>query len=125
VPEEKRPRNFRELLDKIRLSETVSADPDSQTTEEEEDLARQQKKAALEGLKQDIEERKKYAGRAFWLVVVWLLLIGVIIFFQGFKLYGFELSSGVLTTLIGSTTGSVVGIFLIVTRYLFPTAKSK
>jgi len=102
------------------VGQLVSGDPDLKTAAEEQDLERQHQLAQLEGIRQDIEERKKYAGRSFWLVVIWLLLIGVFVFFQGFKVGGFELTSGVLITLIGSTTGSIVGIFLIVTRYLFP-----
>jgi hypothetical protein len=70
-------------------------------------------------LRQNIAERKRYAERSFWLLVVWLAFIGVIVFFQGFRFFGFELANSVIITLIGSTTASVVGIFLIVSRYLF------
>jgi len=118
-------KDISKLLGEILPPQTVSSTPDSETSEEEEDLEHQQKKTLITGLKQDIEERKKYAGRAFGLVAVWLFLIGVIIFLQGFKVKHFELSSGVLITLIGSTTSGVVGIFLIVTRYLFYHEESK
>jgi hypothetical protein len=83
-------------------------------------VALEKSRTELAGTQQDIAERKKYAGRTYWLVVVWLAMIGLIVLCQGFTLLGFGLTSGVLITLIGSTTGSVVGIFLIVTRYLFP-----
>ena len=72
-------------------------------------------------LRQNISERKVYANRSFWLVVIWLLFIAAVILMQGLKHWGFELSNSIMITLIGSTTGSVVGIFLIVSRYLFKT----
>jgi len=83
-------------------------------------LENARRRAEISGVQQDINERKKYAGRSFWLVTIWLALIGVIVSLQGFKVCGFELPTSVLLTLIGSTTGSVLGIFLIVSRYLFP-----
>jgi hypothetical protein len=52
--------------------------------------------------------------------VVWLAAIAVVVFLQGFKLSGFSLDAGIVEALIGGTTTGVVGLFLIVTRYLFP-----
>jgi hypothetical protein len=86
-------------------------------------LEHERQRTEISGFQQDIAERKLYAGRCFWLVAIWLALIGLIIFLQGFGIGNFALPTSVLITLIGSTTGSVVGIFLIVTRYLFPRRK--
>lgn len=69
---------------------------------------------------QDREERLKYGDRAFYLVVSWLIAVGVVVVLHGFKVCGFSLSDPVLVTLVGSTTVSVIGIFLIVANYLFP-----
>src|ERR1700680_4101045 len=41
---------------------------DSETKKEEDDLDRQTRHARIIGIRQDIEERKKYAGRIFYLV---------------------------------------------------------
>lgn len=112
-------KDISDLLGSIPAPQNVSQTPDIETVEEEEDLEKQQKKAIILGLTQDIEERKTYASRAFWLVVVWLVFIGIVIILQGFNLWSFTLTPAVLVTLIGSTTSGVVGIFLIVTRYLF------
>ena len=43
-----------------------------------------------------------------------------ILLMHGFSFIPFELSVAVLTTLIGSTTASVLGLFAIVANYLFP-----
>jgi hypothetical protein len=53
-------------------------------------------------------------------VAAWLFVIGVVIMFQGFRLWGFGLEPEVIMALIGGTTTGIVGIFLIVSRYLFP-----
>lgn len=82
------------------------------------------RRAEIENLDQDRDERKKYASRVFLLVVVWLVAIGMILVLQGFGIGKFDLSDNVLLMLIGTTTGSVVGIFLIVANYLFPRRSS-
>jgi len=79
------------------------------------------KKAHLQDIIQNINERKKYADRIYNLVCCWLIGIGVIIFYQGlwpeWKI--FHLSDKMLITLIGGTTINILGIFVIVTKYLF------
>jgi len=102
------------------ITENVSKSPDSRYKAETHDLDVQQKKAHLSGLQQDIAQRKTYTNRTFYLVLAWLVTIAVILFFQGFTFQGFRLDSSVLMVLIGSTTTGVIGLFLIVTRYLFP-----
>jgi len=78
----------------------------------------------LKGLKQDRDERKSYASKLYWLVLVWLAIILLIVLFQG--LYAvpgtpliFKLSDWVLITLITTTTANVAAFFLVVVRYLF------
>lgn len=108
-------------LDSISLEGAAPAEtPDVQTSQGLKDYDEERITVITAGLRQDIEERKKYAHRAFCLVIVWLVVIGIILALQGFHILGFYLTSGVIQVLIGSTTGSIVGIFLIVTRYLFP-----
>ena len=74
--------------------------------------------ARLRSLNQDIDERRKYARRIFWLIAVWLYGLGLIILFQGFW-DTFSLPEGVLIAIIGGTTVSVLGIFGFVAKYLF------
>ncbi len=75
---------------------------------------------SVDNLVQDREQRKTYANRLFGLVVVWLIVTGVVILLHGFTFFPFKLSVAVFTTLIGSTTVSVLGLFAIVANYLFP-----
>lgn len=99
-------------------------EPDSETLEEEEDLDLQERRIRLEGAAQDIRERRRYAGRVFWLVVFWLAGIFVLLLLEGFfaKSGYFHLGSSVLIAAIGGTTVNVIGIFIVVARYLFPPA---
>ncbi len=94
-------------------------------------------------LKQDREERQKYARYLFQLICAWLLGIYSIIMFSGFGSTtvrinlsdvpgvqrleefkpSFQLSDAVLLALIGGTTINVLGLFVIVANYLFNSPK--
>jgi hypothetical protein len=61
--------------------------------------AEQVRRLALENeqIKQDRDERRKYAHRIFCLICFWLSATFILIFLQGFRFYTwFELSDGVL-----------------------------
>ena len=91
----------------------------------------------VEVLKQDREERAKYAGKLFRLICAWLASVYLILLCNGieyeevyfkekssletevvYKL-DFNLSEPVLLALIGGTTINVLGLFVIVANYLF------
>ena len=97
-------------------------EPDSETKKEAADLDQEEKTARVRGLLQDISERKLYANRIFWMLSLWLLGIFVLLLAQGFfsPHHWFELDKSVLLAAIGGTTVNVIGIFVVVTRYLFP-----
>lgn len=93
---------------------------DSSHEAEKKSLAIKRLQAKIADLDQDRDQRRTYANRLFWLVAVWLVVIGLIVLLHGFSHVPFTLSGAVLTTLIGSTTVSVLGLFAIVANYLFP-----
>ena len=96
--------------------------PDSETEKEQQDLENQERQARLRGLIQDIGERKRYAKRIFYLVSLWLAGVFILLIFQCFlsPWHVFALSDNVLMAAIGGTTINVIGIFVVVARYLFP-----
>ncbi len=109
------------------LADEAPTNIDSQTRadyqKEDSSLEKARTTAELESLDQDRKERKKYAERSFWLVLVWLVAIGAFVFLQGVGKvgsWGFNLSNSVMLMLIGTTTVSVIGVFIIVANYLFP-----
>jgi len=71
----------------------------------------------LKGLKQDRRERRKYAEHIFLLISTWLFTVLFILVINNKA--GLQLSDAVLITLITTTTGSVLGLFIIVINYLF------
>ena len=83
-------------------------------------LANKLQDAKIDDLVQDRDQRKKYSDRLFKLVVWWLIAVSLIILLHGFGYVPFTLSVAVLTTIVGSTTGAVLGLFAIVANYLFP-----
>jgi len=104
---------------------TVDAKDRKAVKAEARDLDEQRQILELRSLGQDIGERRKYANRSFNLIVSWLAIVLYIVLAQGFGVglfnYGrFALSDAVLIALITTTTGSIIGIVLIVMRYLFP-----
>ena len=106
----------------VRADEPEGTDQQTENLYDEEakSLENDRLRAEVDDLVQDREQRKTYGNRLFGLVVVWLIVIGLVILLHGFTFIPFELSVAVLTTLIGSTTVSVLGLFAIVANYLFP-----
>lgn len=61
-----------------------------------------------------------YANKIFRLVCGWLAFVLAGMICSGFHLWGFQLSDKVLIAFIVSTTASVIGLFAIVAKWLFP-----
>jgi hypothetical protein len=107
--------------------EGVSSSTNSITAAEVEKAPDSPDKAtSLELLKaqsyeQNIKERKKYAHRIFLLICFWLAGVFLLLVADGESGFThFSLPEGVVLAIIGSTTLNVLGIFVIVTHYLFP-----
>ncbi|MCE7068709.1 MULTISPECIES: hypothetical protein [Dyadobacter] len=99
---------------------------------------------SLEGLSQNIRERKKYAEYIFWMVSVWLVMVILIVWLNGlgevycynfldpilrtgvkYISFKFQLSDAVLIALITTATVNITTFFLVVTKYLFPNTPEK
>lgn len=86
------------------------------------DVERDIKVEYLRTLRQNNQERKKYAMYIFILTSIWAFCIFLILFFQGFgdnSPFCFNISDNVLITLITTTTINFFGFFLLVIKYLF------
>ena len=95
---------------------------------EEKHLEKLRKLEANE-FKEEIGARKKVRHQLFWLTCLWLFAVFCIILLNGFggirtgqevREIHFHLSDAVLVALISGTTATVIGLFLVVVRYLFP-----
>lgn len=126
------PRAIRDILDA--LSPTVS-EPSPKIEQDEKILSEEnyllqaqvdQIKEDLADQKQDREERKKYGVIITSIVIVWLICVVSFILISGFGHIGqhkFQLSDGVLLAILGTFTANIVGLFIVVIRYLFHRPK--
>ena len=99
---------------------------------------------SLEGLSQNIRERKKYAEYIFWMVSIWLVMVIMLVWLNGlgeiycynfldpilrtgvkYISFKFELSDAVIIALITTATVNITTFFLVVTKYLFPNTPEK
>ena len=80
-------------------------------------------KEKLEGRKQDRMQRGEYANRIFSLVCIYMLAIVVMIILVGFHVL--TLDNSVIITLISTTTANIIGVFVIVAKYLFHNQDSQ
>lgn len=68
-----------------------------------------------------IQLRKSYSCRAFWFLCIFALFCGVIIVLQGFQIKCFHLDRISMSTLIGGTAVSVIGLVHTILNGLFPS----
>ncbi len=77
------------------------------------------------------ELRKEIAKRLWHLTVGWLFFVAVVVFFGGIDhecLSGFfylEYETSVLIALITTSTATVLGLFIVLLKYLYPSKSSK
>ena len=67
----------------------------------------------------NIKLRKIYSKLLFWVLILWLIAILVVFVLIGRKILLY--ADSVIIAFITTTTMNVIGIYLIVARYLFPS----
>ena len=108
-------------------SDTLGITREHDLNEDSREKDEQLRNETLKDRQQDRAQRKEFAGKIYWLVAFWLGGVGVILLLSGWQHSAwfpycrpFQLSDGVLMTLIGGTSASVIGLMVIVANYLFP-----
>lgn len=96
--------------------ETTNASRDHANNEL--DREKRQAEELLADIAQNREQRKKYAGKIFWLVCCWLFVLTVIVACTGVGVMA--LSDTVLVALISGASVNIIGLMVIVANYLFP-----
>jgi len=71
------------------------------------------------------DTRKQYVGRLFWLITAWLAVVIALVALTATLKNIFTLADSVLIAFITSTTVSVIALFVIVAKWLFPSANDK
>lgn len=115
--------------DTVRDNATEDAHPHDNPQVKDGSFRQAESNERLKQLQQDREERKKYAHKIFMLTVFWLGIIISLLFLQGFcnlirpspdSQPCFFLSDAVLIATVTTTTASVVAMFVLVAKYLYP-----
>lgn len=122
------PAQLSQELQKLTQEELAAVQPD--------DLPSQAEKQSLEDDKLEIENerlrnelaqardlhdiRKTYTRKLFWLIVGWLSVVVIYVGLTATVKTSFNLSDNVLIAFITSTTVSVLGLFVLVAKWLFP-----
>jgi hypothetical protein len=76
-------------------------------------------------LRQLLGHRRWYALGIFLLVIIWLVGIFLLLVWQGFCWRNFHLSDSVLLAAIGSTTANIIGVLLIIVKFIFSDTGQK
>ena len=113
----------RTRLSRMRLSPPNTALSESRTAENEEhyfsiDINKiKYEELTIENYSQTIKMRKGFASKNFIIVVAWLIFTAIILLLQGFNII--VLDRGIMIAFLAQTTIQVIGIYIIVLRYLF------
>lgn len=103
-------------LEKISLNPETTKNTEAQT---QEWLDAERKKLENRSFEQDIKLRKEYAHKVYWLILGFVVGVFIVLLLSGFDFICFSLSTSVLITLLSTMTTSVIGLFVIVMKYLF------
>ena len=108
--------------------EEPSRSPDQDLPDLSLDLEEHKLEFQLTCLAEDLKQlqdthglRLDYTAHIFKLVCAWLACVVACVVLSGFGLWGFKLSDSVLIAFITSTTVNVVGLFVLVAKWMFPT----
>ena len=117
-----------EFLDKInevaeRQAATVQPDDTLAATAEKNHYDVEAIKQHVKELVETHDLRKAYLPRLFWMIVSWLIV--VVLFVLAASIKWITLSDSVLIAFITSTTVSVLGLFIVAARWLFPQSGNK
>ncbi len=68
--------------------------------------------------------RNNAASIVFWYVAICTFIVFGIVCLQGFKVFNFILESNIILALVGTLFAQVIGLAIIVIKYLFPALEN-
>ncbi len=118
-----------ENIEEAAQQEIATAQPDpAVVAAETTSLELDQLKLKVQRLENDLKEakdlhslRKEYTDKLFGLILWWLIIVVVFVLLSATARPAFNLSDTVLVAFITSTTVSVLGLFVLVAKWLFPS----
>ena len=112
-------RDIQSKLPLIKVGQFPSDEPDDITRASLEDLQSQHLEVQIDNLKESIALSNFLAKAVFGLVVAIVLLVFVIVIWQGARLPELRFSDAVLIALITSGPVNVIGVLYLVIKYVF------
>jgi uncharacterized ion transporter superfamily protein YfcC len=97
----------------------ISQVPDLQTEYERRLYELEFQKTRLEELKQTVRQRRSYARLVFFVTLVWMVFVGVVVWQCARMDSRFHLSDAVLVALISGSTVNIIGLLVIVLKFIF------
>lgn len=105
-------------------NEYTPSSPDWTYSSTEKDYAAQEKEITLEknreeveGMRQDRTQRGKFSMRIFVFVCAYMVIALLLLCLSGTRCL--NISDSVLIVMLTTTTANVIGLFVVVTNYLF------
>jgi len=127
-----KPEDLNKIIASAAETEQPSPPPDLNLPDLSLELEDHKLEFQLTCLEEDLKQlqdthglRLEYTGRIFILVCAWLACVVTCVVLSGFGRWGFRLSDSVLIGFITSTTVNVVGLFVLVAKWMFPTVSGK
>lgn len=108
-----------ELRELLLVPEVVAKGSEDVLPSTRQELEIEELKEVVRGKRQDRRQRKQFAYCIFAFICVYMLVVLAIIALAGLSAWGFSLNEGTLITLLSTTTANVLGLFIIVAKYLF------
>ena len=122
-----KPEDLKKIITSAAETEKPSGSPDQNLPDLSIDLEEHKLEFQLTCLEEDLKQlqdthglRLDYTAHIFKLVCAWLACVVACVILSGFGLGGFKLSDSVLIAFITSTTVNVVGLFVLVAKWMFP-----
>lgn len=105
-------------LDKIaNLLDGASDSDEKAYSEEIKSIQAEFLQERLESERQDRIQRGRFAVAIFGFMCIYMVATMIIVYLNGRKIL--DLSEAVVVTLLGTTTVNVIGVFVVVAKYLF------
>lgn len=110
---------LKERSGKVRLTDVEEELLKTQQIENKKaDVELKLKELELRSKELDINLRKDFSFKIFSFLCSYMVVVFVLVYFSGFKSF-FEMSDAILITLLTTTMANVIGIFLLVVKYIF------
>jgi hypothetical protein len=107
------------IIPEPNLDHIKNVQGDNKANEELRRYKNDRRELKLKDFEQLINQKRTFSVYIFILVSVWLTMVLGIVIFNGFGFFNFGLSEKIIITLIGSTTVNILGLLVIVLKYIF------